>query len=260
MPILKTDAVVLRGWKMGETSLILSLYTRDFGKIRVVVKGARSPKSRFKGCLESLSHIRIVYYDKDTRDLQLLSQADLINPHVRIIGDCDRTALGLASSELIDRAVLGRDPFPPVFDLLVSTLDALDRRDGFQEAFFWFFESRFIELMGYKPTWHCCLVCGTSLGFEGGYFQPQNGGLLCRACGSTKGGLDVPGETLEILFWLQKTDADSAGHLKPNAVQKNQIRRMFDLYFKTHIENMKGLQALKIFEQLEDNSADKSMC
>lgn len=252
MPILKTEAVVLRGWKLRETSLILSLYTRDFGKIRAVVKGARSPKSRFKGCMESLSHLRIVYYDKDTRDLQLLSQADLVNPHVHIIGDIGRTALGLASSELIERAVIGRDPHPQVFDLLVSTLDALDRGDGFYEAFLWLFESRFIELMGYKPTWHQCLACGTSLGFEGGYFQPQSGGLLCRACGSMKGGLDVPGEILEILFFLQKTDAVSAGHLKPDNVQKAQIRRMFDLYFKTHIEAMKGLQALRIFEQLED--------
>ena len=80
MAILRTEAVVMKGWKLGETSKILSLFTRDFGKVKVVAKGGRGSKSKFKGCLEPLTHLRIFYYDKRTRDLQLLSQADLIDP------------------------------------------------------------------------------------------------------------------------------------------------------------------------------------
>lgn len=251
MAILKTEAVVLKGWKLGETSKILSLYTRDFGKVKVVAKGARGPKSKFKGCLEPLTHIRIVYYNKQTRDLQLLSQTDLIDPHFSIIGDMQRTSLALAAAELVYKAVAGEEPFPQIFDLLITILRAIDSGEGFIEGYLWFFESRFIELMGYRPTWERCLECGLSLGAEGGFFQPQNGGLLCSRCGAVKGGLVVEGETLEILYWLQRGELDGVGNLDPSPAQKAEIRRMFDLYFKTHIEHMGSLKSLLFFYNVD---------
>lgn len=251
MAILKTEAVVLRGWKMGETSKILSLYTRDFGKVKVVAKGGRGPKGKFKGCLEPLTHIRVVYYDKRTRDLQLLSQADLIDPHFRIIGDMERTSLGLAAAELVDRAVVGEEPFPQVFDLLTTMLRSINSGEGFLEGIFWFFEGHFIDLMGYKPTWDKCLECSGSLGVEGGFFQPPSGGLLCSRCGEVGGGLVVGSETLEILYWLQRGDLKDVVNLNPSPAQKAEIRKMFDLYFKTHIDHMKSLRSLGLYYELE---------
>jgi DNA repair protein RecO (recombination protein O) len=250
--ILSTDAVVLRSWKMGETSLIVSLFTRDYGKVRVVAKGGRGPKSKFKGCLESLTHMRMIYYDKPTRELQLLSKTDLIDPHYHIIGNVKRTTLGLAVIELVDRAVVGESGHPEIFDLMVSTLSALDRGHGFLEGYLWFFEGHFIDLMGYKPTWDACLKCAKSLGSEGGYFQPQSGGLLCSRCGLGSGGLLIGGETLEILYWLQRTKIEEAVQLNPSPAQKKEIRKMFDLYFKTHIEHMKRLRSLELYYRLVD--------
>lgn len=251
MAILKTEAVVLRGWNLGETSKILSLYTRDFGKLKVVAKGGRGLKSKFRGCLEPLTHIRVVYYDKKTRDLQLLSQADLVDPHFRIIGDMKRTALGLAAAELVDKAVAGEEYFPQIFDLLTSVLRGIDGGEGFLEGCIWFFESHFIDLMGYKPTWNACLECGGSLGVEGGFFQPHSGGLLCNRCGGGGRGLVIRGETLEILYWLQRGKLEDVGSLDPSPAQKAEIRKMFDLYFKTHIEYVRSLRSLGLYYDLE---------
>jgi len=250
MAILSTEAVNLRGWKMGETSLILSLFTRDYGKIKVVAKGGRGLKSKFKGCLEPLTHIRAIYYDKRTRELQLLSKTDLIDPHFHIIGDMERTALGLATVELVDKAIVGESPNPEIFNLLVSTLRAIDVGEDFLEGNLWFFEGRFIDLMGYRPRWDACIHCSASLGAEGGYFQPQSGGLLCSRCGTGSGGLIVGGETLEILYWMQRSGIKEVGRLKPSPAQKKEIRRMFDLYFKTHIEHMKSLRSLELYYKL----------
>jgi DNA repair protein RecO (recombination protein O) len=250
MAILTTEAVVLKGWKMGETSQILSLYTEDFGRVKVVVKGGRGPKSAFKGCLEPLTHLKIIYYDKRTRDLQLLSKADLLDPHLNILGNMEKTTLGLAVLELVDRAVAGQESFPQLFHLIISVLKSINLETGFLEGFFWYFESHFIDLMGYKPKWESCLECHESLGTSGGYFQPQSGGLLCNGCGSAHGGLVVQGETLEILFWLQKCQQEEVGNLNPSAGQKAEIRKMFDLYFRTHIDPMKSLNSLKLFYEL----------
>ncbi len=253
MAILKTDAVVLKGWKMGETSKILSLYTRDFGKVKVVAKGGRNPKSPFRGCLEPLTAIRIIYYDKRTRDLQLLSRADLIDSHSRIIGNMERTTLGLAAAELVDRAVTGEESLPSVYNLLISTLCGLNEQQDFLEAILWYFESHFIYLMGYQPKWDHCLDCNQSLGKAGGFFQPESGGLLCGPCGSQKRGLVVGGETLEILFWLQRCRLEEVVQLKPSPSQKSEIRKMFDLYFKAHIDHMQSLRSLGFYYQLADH-------
>lgn len=251
MTILKTEAVVLKGWKLGETSKILSLCTKDYGKVKVVAKGALGSKSKFKGCLEPMTRIRAVFYDKKTRDLQLLSQADLLDAHLHIIGDFERSTLGLAQVELADRVLFGEEPFPRMYELLFSALSGLDLGSGFMEGYFWYFESHFIDIMGYKPTWDRCLECKGSLGLEGGFFQPHNGGLICAACGFRLGGLRVGGETLEILYWLQKCMLHEVGRLNPNQGQKSEIRRMFDLYFKTHIEHMKPLKSLGLFYDME---------
>lgn len=251
MAILKTEAVVLKGWKLRETSIILSLCTKDYGKIRVVAKGALGPKSKFRGCLEPMTHIRAVFYDKKTRDLQLLSQADVLNAHLHIIGDFERSLLGLAQVELAERVLFGEEPFPDMFRLISSTLAGLDTGAGFIEGFLWYFESHFISIMGYKPTWDSCLECGGSLGSEGGFFQPVNGGLLCFTCGGRHGGLRVGGETLEILYWLQRGSLNEVGQLNPTQGQKAEIRRMFDLYFKTHIEHMKPLKSLAMYYDSE---------
>src|SRR4030042_618726 len=161
MSILKTEAVVLKGWNFGESSRILSVYSRDYGKVRLVAKGGRALKSKFRGCLEPLTRISIEYYDKRTRELQLLSRSDLLDPHMRLIGDMRGTVLGLAALELVFRAVSGEERSVEIYDLLTEYLPALSREaGGFAEGIFWRFETRFLGLMGYQPTWDHCLSCG----------------------------------------------------------------------------------------------------
>ncbi|OVE78803.1 DNA repair protein RecO [bacterium I07] len=253
MAILKTEAIVLKGWKMGETSKIISFYTKDFGKVRAVAKGARDIKSKFKGCLEPLTHVRIIYYDKRTRDLQLLSQIDLVEPHLGLIGHMEKTTLGLAAAELIDRAVVGEESFPAIFDLLADTLITLTESEGFLESVFWYFQTHFIGLMGYEPSWDACISCQGSLGASGGYFQPESGGLFCERCGNVRGGLKIRGETLEIMYWLQKCPSHEVSQLTPDPANIAEIRRMYEQYFRVHIEHLRKLRSLKLYYNLKQN-------
>lgn len=250
MSILKTEAILLKSWNFRETSKLLSFYTRDHGKIKMIAKGARSPKSPLKGRLEPLCHTRLVYYDKQTRDLQLLTQAEIINPHLNFFGNLEKTTLGLAVAELLDKGVGGQDKMPVLFDLFRDVLDTIDRTAGFLEGLVWYFEGHFMDLMGFKPTWDACLDCGNPLSRQGGFFQAANGGLLCHDCGSAHGGLQVSGETLEILYWLQKAGPHEAVQLNPDSGIKAEIRKMFDIYFKTHIEQMRTLKALKLYYEM----------
>jgi len=250
MAILKTEAVVMKGWKLRETSMILALYTRDYGKIKVVAKGARDPKSKFKGCLEPLTCLNVVFYDKKNRDLQLLSQADLVDPHVHIIGDVIKTTLALSVAELVHRVIEGEEANPELFDLMTGVIAAIDKGTGFLEGYLWYFEEHLMEISGYKAVWHDCLECHTSLGEKGGLFQAAKGGLFCHRCGREKGGLQVSSETLEILFWLQQSHLDHVGELNPGTSHIAEIRKLFDLYFRTHLDHIGSLKALNMFYEL----------
>ncbi len=266
MALITSKAVVLKTWKLSETSLIVQLYTREYGKVRVVAKGARNLKSPFKGCLEPLSLISVIYYDKPNRDLQTLSKLDLIDPHLSIIGDLEKTSLALAAAELVDKAVAGEEAYPQVYDLLTGTLELINEGCGFTEGLFWYFENRFVDLMGYRPTWDSCLKCSSSLRAAGGYLHPSSGGLVCRSCGAHLGGLALSGETLEVLYWLQNSEQNESAALDPSPAQKEEIRKTFDFYLRSHIDHLKPLKSLDIYyrcqhteQQLTNTQAEGRM-
>ena len=99
--IIRTDAIVLRGLDYGETSRIVTLFTRERGKMSVMAKGARKTKSKFGSTLQPMSHVEVVFYYKPTRTLQILSESS----HVRAFHDLQRSlekiTLGLRVVELV---------------------------------------------------------------------------------------------------------------------------------------------------------------
>lgn len=78
MPIVSTEAFVLRSYKLAEQDKIVVLFSRDFGKIRLVAKGARRFKSRFGAALEVFAHLRIIFHEKENRELKVLDRAEIL--------------------------------------------------------------------------------------------------------------------------------------------------------------------------------------
>ena len=99
--IVETDAVVLQTRKYSESSKIVELFTKDFGKISVIAKGAYSLKSKFGGCLEPLSVIHISFYKKTTTDLYLLKTSELLTTLNQIHKNTNALLTGLIISEFI---------------------------------------------------------------------------------------------------------------------------------------------------------------
>ncbi|MCL2040045.1 MAG: DNA repair protein RecO [Bacteroidetes bacterium] len=99
--IVETDAVVLQTRKYSESSKIVDLFTKEFGKISVIAKGAYSIKSKFGGCLEPLSIIRISFYKKTSTDLHLLKTSELLMPLNKIHKDTNSLLTGLIIAEFV---------------------------------------------------------------------------------------------------------------------------------------------------------------
>ncbi|HEY3874562.1 MAG TPA: DNA repair protein RecO [Candidatus Kapabacteria bacterium] len=150
--LVKTDSIVLRGRKQGDTSKLATLYTREFGKIDVIAKGAREQKSKFGGALEMFARGYAVIYKKERADaLHLLSDAGLHDPHLGILRSLERIETATTIVELILRSMHDEEANQPLFDLLSQTFEAISTWDDADARAVQFqFYLRFARLMGFE--------------------------------------------------------------------------------------------------------------
>ncbi|MGB8658554.1 MAG: DNA repair protein RecO [Candidatus Zixiibacteriota bacterium] len=183
MSITKTEALVVKSIRFGDTSRIATLYTKDYGKIKVIAKGIRRPKSRLAGALQTFSHIQIVFYKKRTAEIYLLSQADTIQSFRPLSRDLNRYVFASAALELLDRLITGEESNPRLFDLTLETLSFMEScGQKALEKSFWAYALKLADLLGYKPKLDQCSVCNQPISEEIVWFSPEKGGIVCKKC------------------------------------------------------------------------------
>jgi recombinational DNA repair protein (RecF pathway) len=212
--IVSSDALVLRTMKYGNTSRIVTLLTRDFGKVSVIAKGARGARAKFGAALEPLNICHVVFYKKDTRDLHTLSQADLVTAADGLTCDAERILLGFAVLEYVAASVHGDEECERVYDIAVRALAdiggagrrAASENDDTQadgkvttsspwhtgEAALAAFLAELAAVLGFEILADACIVCGMPLDdvlFTGRpAFDSEHGGIACARCAALSRG------------------------------------------------------------------------
>jgi DNA repair protein RecO (recombination protein O) len=191
----KVRALVLRATPFGETSAIVTLLTREAGKVRGLAKGAWRPKSKFDAALDLLSVCQVLVLRRSTGSLDLLTEAFL--EHRFRVGDSQpAVAAGLYLTELLDAVTVDADPQPALFDLATRAVRALSRPrpgerspadtgQGNPQAVAMVLvhtELGILQQLGQFPALHSCAECGTSLGTGRVAFGMLSGGGLCPRC------------------------------------------------------------------------------
>jgi len=182
MPAEKTDAIVLRTTEFSETSLVVSLFTRDFGKVGALAKGGRRPKSPFESALDLLSVCRIVFLRKSSEALDLLTEAKLLWRFRPAGRDLAGLYAGYYVAELLGELTHDDDPHPDVFDLASQTLKGLAQGDRVGRRVVRF-ELALLRCLGLVPSLEACPGCGRAVP-PGRHvaFGHLDGGVLCAAC------------------------------------------------------------------------------
>ncbi len=152
MPIAKTEAFVLKTIKYGETSKIVTLFTKDFGKLNAIVKGARNYKSKLCGTLESMNYIRAVIYLKESRELQLISNAEYIKSFTNIQSDIDKLQASFKIIEILNRSVVNNDVNRDLFDILLSSISMLNNSVANFEIYILNFQIELSKILGISPV------------------------------------------------------------------------------------------------------------
>jgi DNA repair protein RecO (recombination protein O) len=151
MAIAKTEAFVLKTLKYGETSKIVTLFTKDFGKLNAIVKGARNFKSKLCGTLESMNYISAVIYIKDNRELQLVSNAEYIKSFRNILNNFEKLEAAYKIIEILNRSIINNDINRVLFDLLLKTFSILNFAENNFPIFVLNFQIELVKIMGISP-------------------------------------------------------------------------------------------------------------
>jgi DNA repair protein RecO (recombination protein O) len=250
MPVYTSDALILRTYKLGESDRIVVFLTRDRGKKRGVAKGARRPKSRFSGTLESLTRAGVAYYERELRDLVRINYVEPQRSPLAVVarsGD-DAAALGHAEyfAELIDEWAPEGHADERLYRLGSSVIDAF--ADGAPtERLARYFEFWLLRLQGVYPQLSACPACGGP--YDGGALMPaREYHYVCRRCASG-GGTSLSLEALRFLRSAAAIGPDALQTLDLDPVSARELetahRRLINLHLDKELKSARVLRQLR---------------
>jgi DNA repair protein RecO (recombination protein O) len=249
--IVKTEAIVLRTMKYRDSSKIATLFTREYGKLSVVAKGARDRTRRFGSSLDALNHVQAVIYKKDGRDLHLLSQCDVLNHFDDLSKDLDRLTAGMTILELVQAVARVEEESSAMFDIVREGLETLEHtRDP--SAVVLHLELKLLDIMGFRPQLSSCSGCGASLkvadrGTIQGVLRLTPGGYFCTICDrkETESSL-ARFEVMSLLRDIQESTFQSLREVIISPSIREGAKRTLWFYLTSHIDGIKPLKSDKV--------------
>jgi DNA repair protein RecO (recombination protein O) len=181
--LLKLTAIVLRAVDYGESDRVVTLLTRERGKVSAFARGARASRRRFGGSLEPFTALTAEVRERGGSDLLGLDAVSVLRAHGGIRADLARIACAGYASELSRELVRDHEPHEQLFALLLEYLGALDAAPALPAALR-AFELGALRAAGLAPRLDACAACGAEvLPGARARFDPAHGGVLCDACG-----------------------------------------------------------------------------
>jgi DNA repair protein RecO (recombination protein O) len=216
--LYRTPAVILKRMDLGEADRIVTLFSRDEGKIRAVAKGVRKTTSRAAGHLEPFTVADVLL--AVGRELDVISQADTLESFRTIREDLDLTTHAYYLAEVVDLLTEDKHENRPVFEILVQGLHALTQTSDVRLVLV-AFHLNLLDALGYRPELRECVNCRNAIEPERNRFSAQLGGVLCFACGNTEPtSRDIGTSALKLLRFVQATQGERAVNVPPHVCRE----------------------------------------
>jgi len=177
MTLLASDALILRTWPVNESDLVVSFFTRDYGKVKGVAKAALKSRKRFGGALEPMTLARAFFAERPRQELVRLDQLELMRSPLSEQVDYARAAVLSFYAETLEEALPEHDPQETVFRLLLAVLEQTTVEQPWMPLTY--FSLWMTRLMGWLPDLACCTLCGDRFSPGEASFHPQSDGLFC---------------------------------------------------------------------------------
>lgn len=237
--IVTTQGIVLRSRKYSESSKLVTVYSRDFGKISLIAKGARQSKSKFGSTLDALSASTLTFYKRPNRDLHTLSQAETLQPLRAILDSYEKLTIAMEIIESISSTQTEEEANPEIFDLLLRALSVLNTSTEYTRNVVPAFLLRLAEFMGFMLNPHTCAetdepVLPTTA--EHIVFSYAYGAPFHSEAPTQQIGFSMRTRSLEFLQILDKIPLEVVPSLPIGDADFTQISDFLHQFFRFHID------------------------
>jgi DNA repair protein RecO (recombination protein O) len=223
----KSDALVIRLADFSESSKVVTLFTREHGKVAGLAKGAKRLRGPFEAALDLLSECRVVFIRKSSGALDLLTEAQLIRRFQPAGRDLNALYGGYYVAELLDGLTEPHDPHPDLFNAAVSSLAGLSG-GGDSRIPILKFELQILEEIGQLPNFESCSVCQQPIAANDlARYWVSQGSLLCSDCGRPEyRHTEMHAGTIAVLRALIESNGSLASRLTIAPQQFKELRHL----------------------------------
>jgi len=233
--IVKTEGIVLKTFDFRETSRIATFFTRDFGKVKGILKGIRKDPKKFGSSIEKFSVNDIVYYQHRNSDLHLVSHCDMKDFFSGLRQDLERMTAASYASELIDTLMPAEEQNLEIYNLMQVFLKDL-QTTGDISKLVQTFQIKILSLSGFQPHLEACVRCSKNVA-QRPCFSLRLGGLLCGGCKDSVGeATPISLGAVASILHIQKNNWDAALRLGMVPFIKQELRYILNHFLVFHLE------------------------
>jgi DNA repair protein RecO (recombination protein O) len=243
----KCEGIVIRSTDYGETNKIVTLYTREWGKIGVMARGAKKPNSRLSSITQLFTHGYFLV--QRGSGLGTVQQGETITSLRSIGEDIFLTAYASYIVELTDKCTEEKKPNPFHFELLFQTLNYLN--EGYDpDVMMNIYEMKMLNVMGLYPVLNQCSVCGSTDGHFS--FSIREGGFICHRClGKDPYHFKLSPAAVKLLRVFYFFDLSRLGNISIKDETKAELKKIISAYYEEysglHLKTKKFLNSMDQF-------------
>lgn len=244
----RVEGIVLRANAYGESNVIITLLTRELGKIGVVARGAKKTNSRLASVTQLFTYGSFLI--QKGSGLGTLSQGELIDSFRELRSDLVATAYASIVVELTDKAVEEKKNNPYLFELVLQLLQHMNEGAD-AEVLTYLFMTKMIPVLGYHPFFDQCVKCRCSAN-ENIFvaFSVREGGFLCQRCKQTDPyAFSVTEKSVKLMRLFYHFDVNRLGKIEVSEATKKNLQQIlfsyYDEYSGIYLKSRKFLEQLK---------------
>ncbi len=229
---LSSLAYVIKTMDYRETSLLATFYTREFGKLKAVIKGGRDGRAKMGSTFETFSLNEIMVYKRKRGDLHLVTQGDLLERFNNIRDDLFKLPYATYYMELIDQMTEG-EAHPEIYQLISDALNYLKHTSDPQMGSR-YFEIKLMHALGFMPELNQCTRC-EQVDPKEFYFSVDSGGIVCGSCRKDAGPLmQISRGALEFLNQARKRTFTELRMLKAPTETALSVEKLMLRFLEMH--------------------------
>lgn len=250
MPAQNAQGIILRKYYLRETSYILVVFTREFGKIKGVIKGVRAPYPQFAGDFEIFTEARVLFYRKKRSSMDLITECEAADAFLPVRKDIERLTYANYFIELVDTVTADNDPNEQLYHSLADSLRLLGT-DSSPRRVARIFELKALSALGLSPQLSSCAECG-SPDEKGMRFSVTGGGLLCHACSAkAPSTMQVSLGTVYFMRKILETSMEKSSRIKVSREVGKEAEEVLKKFLQFHLNRQ--FKSMDFLEKLKKN-------